>query len=220
MFDVVIPTMWQANDLFLEALESYRDQPLIDRIWIVDNSGGAPRSLRRDDRVEIIRPGSNIYVNPAWNMAVGLGHGPVICLVNDDVVVHEDAWQFMAQQPWNDIGLVGRCMQPRDRAQVRPITIDTSLPVGAQLPGFGTCLWLSRRLWRPIPSLYQVWFGDDWLIQHTGTVHHLESTWITGDMSRTIDAQPSDSVIRRRIDLDTRNAHRYLMRSAPQEFPS
>ena len=82
-------------------------------------------------------------------------------------------------------------------------------PIGGQSYAFGVCMFIKRTSYRVIPSLYQIWFGDDYLIQHCKNIYTLKTSKIKGEISKTIVAFDKESDVNKRIVLDSRNAYKF-----------
>jgi hypothetical protein len=68
---------------------------------------------------------------------------------------------------------------------------------------------MKRSSYRVIPSLYQVWFGDDYLIQRCKNIYTLKTSKIYGEISKTIIASDIKTEIQKRIDLDAKNVYKH-----------
>jgi hypothetical protein len=65
---------------------------------------------------------------------------------------------------------------------------------------------MHRNTYKVIPSLYQIWYGDDYLAQHAKNVYGINSNRIKGNISETLKKfkNPNDDVSKR-IELDSKN---------------
>ena len=219
--DVVIPTMWKEPN-FVEYLKKYCVCKSVKKLYIIDNS----RSDRpvdpifNDEKIEIIDHGKNIYVNPAWNEGYYRSTSEVICLLNDDIDVDVSLFEDISNLDFTDIDLIGVHLKgsvdnfhivehPDKEEKIFRLAVNKSQPIGGQSYAFGVCMFIKRSSYKPIPSLYQVWFGDDYLIQNCENIYCLRTSKIKGEISKTIVSAIKTSDIQKRIDLDTRNAYRY-----------
>jgi hypothetical protein len=70
-------------------------------------------------------------------------------------------------------------------------------------------MFIKRSAYKVIPSLYQIWYGDDYLIQRNKNIYALKTSKITGEISKTIVAFDKNTDIQKRIILDSKNAYRF-----------
>lgn len=86
MISVIIPTMWEADELnhMLPALNAH---PLIGEIILIDNApekkNEATCSL---SKVTYVTFGKNIYVSPSWNHGWKVAKYDKLLIINDDVM--------------------------------------------------------------------------------------------------------------------------------------
>jgi hypothetical protein len=71
-------------------------------------------------------------------------------------------------------------------------------------------MFIKRSSYRVIPSLYKIWYGDDYLIQKCKNIYALKTSKIKGEISKTITAFDKDSDIQKRIELDSKNAYKFF----------
>ena len=55
------------------------------------------------------------------------------------------------------------------------LNIDKTQPIGGQAYAFGICMFIKRSSYKVIPSLYQIWFGDDYLVQRNENIFALKT---------------------------------------------
>lgn len=220
--DLVIPTMWAART-FVDALNTYCLTESVNSIIIVDNNRAArPDSqILLNPKIQIIDYGRNIYVNPAWNEGVAKATSDIVGLINDDICVEAEVFDLVLEQDFSKIGLLGVDLRGahdnytigrRDylKDTITPLNYKKSDPIGGQAWAFGICMFVRRDRYIPIPSLYQVWYGDDYLAQHVGNIYTLSTNRITGKISETLVKHNSPrSDIARRIQLDSKNLIRF-----------
>ncbi len=90
-FSVIIPTMWYSNQL-MQMIPVYQKCNLIAEIIIINNNKSLTPEyfLNKNNlqKLKMISPDANIFVNPAWNLGVShASHTPI--LANDDIIVSE-----------------------------------------------------------------------------------------------------------------------------------
>lgn len=221
--DVVIPTMWKSASL-TDCLEKYCSVDSINKIIIVDNNHrDRPRNnVLSHERIEFVSYGRNIYVNPAWNEGYYRSSADILCLLNDDIFVEPSVFDFVANLDFKNIDIIGVHLRgsidnyhivdhPDGEEKLIKMRVDKSQPIGGQAYAFGVCMFIKSTSYRVIPSLYKIWYGDDWLIQRANNIYALKTNKIHGEISKTIvdETKNRNSDIQRRIDLDSANVYRY-----------
>lgn len=219
--NVTIPTMWK-EPKFVEYLESYCDSKYVQKIILIDNNHTErPKSdIFKNEKIELVSYGRNIYVNPAWNEGYYRSASDILSIINDDIFVHEDIFKFMSELDFSEIDIIGvhlkdgitnyRITQHPDlKEELIKLNVNKMHPIGGQSFAFGVCLFVKRSSYRPIPSLYKIWYGDDYLIQRCKNIYTLKTSKITGEISKTIVAFDKNSDIQKRIQLDSLNAFKF-----------
>lgn len=221
--NVVIPTMWKESN-FLRYLENYSKNNCINKIILIDNNHRErPISeLFKNSKIEIISYGRNIYVNPAWNEGYYRSDTDVICFLNDDIFVESGVFDFMSKLDFTDIDIIGVHLKgsvdnyhivghPDKEEMLIKLNLNKSQPIGGQAYAFGVCMFIKRSSYKIIPSLYQIWYGDDYLVQRNNNIYALKTSKIHGEISKTIvlGTKNKNSDIQKRIDLDSLNAYKF-----------
>lgn len=216
--------MWMAKNT-LAALHSYCTNPKIAKIILIDNNVKMrPKQfadLACNAKIHCVSYGRNIYVNPAWNEGYYRSTADIMAIINDDIVVADDVFDLVLQhrvQPGDLIGVNLRGRQDNYRIddiidtqeEIVKLKYNKSVPIGGQAWAFGICLFMHRKTYRVIPSIYQIWYGDDYLAQHAKNIYAINSNRIKGTISETIKKfnDPNDE-ISKRIELDSKNFLRF-----------
>ena len=221
MIDVIIPTMWYVNG-FDRTLEQYQKHPLINKVIVIDNNKQKkPKNLTATKKLEIVSYGRNIYVNPAWNEGFLRSKSNIIAIINDDVRVDSSIFDLVVKfqpKPGDLIGVDLRGRQNNYKIddfidteeKISKLNYDDTSPIGGQAWAFGICMFMHRETYQTIPSLYQVWYGDDYLTQRAKSVYVINSNKIKGNISETLTKfKDPNSDINKRIELDSKNLLRY-----------
>lgn len=219
--DVVIPTMWCDGD-FIENLEAYCSYQSIHKIYLIDN-----RRLKRpesnvfmDPKLHLIAPYQNIYVNPAWNEGFNRSDANTLCLLNDDIFVEQDLFDYIRGLDMSKIDIIGSYLKGTidnfhinsdfyKNDELLKLNVNKKQPIGGQCYAFGVCMFIKRSSYRPIPSLYKIWYGDDYLVQNCEEVYAIKTNKIRGGISKTLTDNTLKGISDKRINLDTHNAYRY-----------
>lgn len=204
--DLIIPTMWK-DPQFHEYLQSYVKCKAINKIIIIDNDSENKQTIPISDKIEVISYGENIFVNPAWNLGYKKSKSEIICILNDDVFVENDVFEYVNNLSFDDIDVIGTNINPIDDEnliEIEKIKLDKSKRIGSQYLGFGVCMFMPRKNYKIIPPEYKIWFGDDYLLGHLNNIYYLNTDKISGKLSTT--ANLSNPTINRRIHEDIKNA--------------
>ena len=218
MIDVVIPTMWMAKD-FDQALGIYVKHHKIAKVIVIDNNRKSrPQwSVLNHVKVELVSYNRNIFVNPAWNEGYYRAQSHVLGIINDDIVVSADVIDMVSDFPFEAGDLIGVNLRGRQNnyriddyidtaEEIVRLNYDDTKPIGGQAWAFGICMFMLRESYHEIPSLYQVWYGDDYLAQRSKRVFAINSNRIKGTISETLTKfNDPDSEINCRIELDSKN---------------
>lgn len=219
--DIVMPTMWMVPGI-TENLESYAACTAVNKIIVIDNNPAQrpAHAVFNHSKVELVSYGRNIYVNPAWNEGYRRSQADVICILNDDISVHDDIWRLASTTDFSAIDIIGVHLKGsadnfhidrfEDNAdRIQRLNYDRTQPIGGQAWAFGICMFIKRSSYHVIPSLYQVWFGDDYLVQNCENIYVLSTNKIKGEISGTLSQHDERSDLYKRIKLDTQNAYTY-----------
>jgi len=221
--DIVTPTMWRGVG-FIDQLKEYCSCDSVKNIFLIDND----KSKRPNDKIlqhpkiKIICYGKNIFVNPAWNEGYYRSKADVICFLNDDLQIDIDIFDTMSQLDFTNIDIIGVHLKgsvdnfhvvnhPDKKEELIRMNIDKTQPIGGQAYAFGCCMFIKRSSYKVIPSLYQVWYGDDYLVQKNENIFALKTSKIRGEISKTIVdlTKNKKNEVQKRIDLDTINAYKF-----------
>jgi len=218
---VTIPTMWK-EPKFVGYLEKYCESKYIQKIILVDNNHlERPKSdIFNHKKIELVSYGRNIYVNPAWNEGYYRSNSDILSLINDDIFVNDDIFKFMSELNFSEIDIVGVHLKdgitnyhitnhPDQKEELIKLNVNKMQPIGGQSFAFGVCLFVKRTSYTVIPSLYKIWYGDDYLIQRCKNIYTLKTSKITGEISKTLVAYDKRSDIHKRLTLDSSNAFRF-----------
>lgn len=225
--DIVIPTMWRSKQL-IDCLPDYVANEAINKIIIIDNDyrKRPKHPILANSKIELVNYGKNIYVNPSWNEGYYRSTQQVLGIINDDIIVDGDVFRDIAHTDFANIDLVGVHLQstpdnynigihPDKKDTLFKLNVNKNEAIGGQSYAFGVCMFVKRKSYSVIPSLYQIWFGDDYLVQKCENIYCLKTSRIKGEISKTLVSLESNKDISDRIVLDCINAsnHGHLRNS-------
>lgn len=222
MIDIIIPTMWFVND-FEKSLQTYVNHNSINKIIIIDNNKTKRPSydILKNQKIDIISYGRNIFVNTAWNEGYFRSSSKIIGILNDDINVSSEVFDMIINFGLSSGDLIGVNLQGRQnnykiddfidtKEEIVKINYDPKRPIGSQSWAFGICMFMLRESYKIIPSLYQVWYGDDFFAQKSKNIYVINSNKIKGTISETLTKfNDPDSDISKRIELDSKNLLAY-----------
>lgn len=216
MIDIIIPTLWKSNlKIFLNCLESYIKNVNVKNIIVIDNDfKNRPKDkILQDKKITLYRPHKNIFVNPAWNYGVYKASSDIICLLSDDVFVNDNILNHISTLNFDDIDILGCRISNEDQLNIKKIAVNNTTNLGSQHYGFGCCMFMKRVKYNNIPSLYKIWFGDDFLVLNSNTTFTINFPETDVKFSQTINSFSSDSYVKKRIEIDINNARRFLYKN-------
>lgn len=213
MIDLIIPTMWKF-DLFPKFLEKYVEYKNINKILIIDNFyQNKPKNLLENEKIKYYKQSHNIFVGPSWNIGFDRSSSDFICILNDDIFLQEKILNFVLTQDFSKIDIIGSNINSKNNIPfLEKISINKKIPLGSQFYNFGTCMFMERKKYSRIPSLYKCWFTDDYLVHQYENIYRVsffsEENCKYGS-SNTINS--TNNNIQNRIKLDCINAKKYLL---------
>lgn len=213
MIDLIIPTMWRSKN-FLDCLEKYVKNANIKNIIIIDNDYvKRPKINFSNEKIKIFKFTNNVFVNPAWNFGVSKAESDIICILNDDICISNDIFDLISKTDFEKekIDLIGSLLVDRKTPlKLSSTNINKKIFIGDQYTGFGTCMFLKREKYVEIPSLYKIWFGDDFLVKNAKNI--LTVPLNIKMCSETINSSydTEREILKKRIILDAKNAKKYL----------
>lgn len=222
MIDIIIPTMWFASE-FEKTLESYVKHPNVNKIIIIDNNkNNNPQfPILKHKKIDVISYGRNIYVNPAWNEGVSRSTSKIIGIINDDIIVSSEIFDMISNFDLHNGDLIGVNLRGyqdnykiddyiNTKEEIIKLNYDDQNPIGSQAWAFGICMFMLRTSYSKIPNLYQIWYGDDYLAQHSKNIFAINTNKIKGKISETLTKfNDPNCDVSKRIELDSKNLLRF-----------
>lgn len=185
--------MWRSS-LTDRLLKEYNDCNLVEEIVIIDNDTSARNvDLTRYDKVVHIEEPENTFVNPAWNKGVELCKNEDIIISNDDILFDVSKYLSVisrSEVKWDLLGLYGGSFK---KIRGRYGFSDCKIEPGSSLKAGWGCMFLCKKSkWKPIPSVYKIYAGDDWIVANQENVHQIhvdvEGHWGTTSESSDLVA--------------------------------
>jgi len=165
-YSVIVPTMWRVADQFVEFVGKLCEHKSVNEIIIIDNNNTKTPSAGLDHpKIRMLDFGTNIFVNPAWNVGVETSKNDKLCIVNDDVVFDTDLFDKLKNMLNEDNGVFGLCPGEPDFSQppITTKTIDIVPWAGEHTYGFGCLMFINKKSWVPIPDGLDIYYGDNFI---------------------------------------------------------
>ena len=165
---VVIPTM-QKNKMFLDNLvKTLNVDVTVDEIIVIDNS--CKGYSFDSDKLKVIVPEENLYVNPSWNLGVKTAKNEIVALLNDDITIPENFCEKVYSLFNETTGIIG---MSKDFVEDKPFSPDDNIKLSddlylkeiTYLPwNFGIMMFFRKDAFVEIPKDLKVYYGDNWMI--------------------------------------------------------
>lgn len=194
-FSVIIPTLWKSkriNKLLFDLIKC----EFVDEIILIDNGGKFFEYFEALDKVKLVQPDENMYVNPSWNLGVKLAKNNSIALVNDDINFNPNIFGIIDSKVLDEVGIIGmgegNYKEPID--EERGPYLDIWQP-GINDWGWGCMILLKKQNWLEIPNEIKIWYGDN-IIKDVNPAPKacLRNFRIETEMSTTSDEKQWDEV--------------------------
>jgi hypothetical protein len=153
-----------------------------------------------DDDIILVKPSSNIFVNPAWNLGVAISKNDTICLLNDDISINLTA---LFNNIPTDYGMIGF---DANRNLTQTVNADNDIwdfeETSCRSLGFGCMMVMPKEYYEMIPPELQIYFGDDmlyWLNKDffKRKVYNVKNLRAMGELSRT--SKPYEHILQTEV---------------------
>lgn len=206
-FSVIIPTIW-ASEYTTPLLEELSNSEFVGEIILIDNTDYIlyPKQGWDFDKVKLIKENKNTYVNPSWNKGVLEAKYNYVTICNDDILFNPNEYFYYINQALNilDVGFIGSHSQNyEDKLNDAEIELyDNKTNTG----GWGCLFSFNKSIWKPIPDVLKIWYGDNWIHGTNPNIFQLRGIRIQTKMSTSSDREDVRDV----RDNDTIEWHRLL----------
>lgn len=181
-FSVIIPTLWKSNYIY-KLLDDLNNSEYVGEIILIDNSNEYNKFIKKEyDKVKLITPDKNLYVNPSWNLGVNTAKYDNLAICNDDINFSTEVFEYISKNI--DDKIIG---QYTDNFYLEKYSNDFILENVSYRPsGWGCLFFLKKANWINIPDVLKVACGDDFLIdQFKDNVYSIKNLKIDGVISAT-----------------------------------
>lgn len=188
-FTIIIPTMWKHPSYLMEMLKRYVANDLVTQVVIIDNDTKNKPNIKHNPKIEYFECGSNLYVNPSWNIGVILAYSKRVIIANDDILISNlnEVLSFIIKNlKQNEVfGIDKSCYYGKSNA--------LELVEASKMEyGFGTFMAMFKKSYVRVPKEFKVWYGDNFQFNKNtsytikgvkiktpmqGTTSHLDLSW-------------------------------------------
>jgi len=194
-YTIVIPTLWKSKRI-TKLLFDLTKCEFVDEIVLIDNNGKFFEHFEALDKVKLIQPDRNIYVNPAWNLGVKHAKNNCIALLNDDINFNTNIFELITEQILTNYGIIGM-----GEGNYKGIIDEEKGPYidvwksGINDGGWGCFIMLHKKYWLDIPENIKIWYGDNFIKDvNQAPKGCLRNFKIETEMSTTSDEKEWDEI--------------------------
>jgi len=187
-FSVIIPTIWK-SEYTMQLLERYLNCDKVGEVILINNNKAETPQISIHDKLKVITPNENIYVNPAWNMGVQLSSYDNITISNDDILFNVDEYFYYLEQKHDllQLGYIGSHNDNYSLTQSKEIVIIELYDNKTNTGGWGCLFSFNKKLWKPIPEQLKIWYGDNCIHETNKLILQLNGIAIETRMSTSSD---------------------------------
>ena len=162
---VVIPTLQKNLELLNNLVKNLSEDESVSEIIVIDNS---IKDYSYDSqKLRVIVPETNMFVNPSWNFGVKEAKEEIVALLNDDITLPKDFCKSVVEQMSSGIGIVGfhrDFVENIQEIKEQPVLADLKLEKAEGRCGFfGIAMFFYKSSYIEIPEDIKIFWGDDWL---------------------------------------------------------
>ncbi len=159
---IVIPTLQKRTDVLELLVKNLNSDKAVGEIIIIDNSTkGLDFSY---EKLRVIIPESNIFVNPSWNLGTKEAKYEIVGLLNDDIIIAPNSCKKVLDElnKHKNIGAIAFDFDdiiPVKDIQEEPKEMDYTISKAEFVAGgYGMALFYRKELYKPIPETMKIWF--------------------------------------------------------------
>jgi len=162
---VVIPTLQRKKELLINLIKNLEKDESVKEIIVIDNS---TKGLDyKSEKLNLIIPKENLYVNPSWNLGVKEAKTDIIALLNDDIIIPDNFCSAILSKMTKETGAIGAnvdYIEIIDEIKENPPLDNLTLEkVNYRNPHWGIMIFFYKENYKPIPEDVKIFHGDDWI---------------------------------------------------------
>lgn len=162
---VVIPTLQKNLELLNNLVKILANDDSVAEIIVIDNS--TKGYSFENDKVRVILPEENLFVNPSWNLGVREAKEEIVALLNDDITIPENLCKNVILQMHEGMGVVGFHRDfVTNTPEIKPTPASTEIVLEkatGRCGYFGVAMFLYKTSYFEVPEDIKIFWGDDWL---------------------------------------------------------
>jgi len=185
MFSIVIPTLWKSTRIH-KLLSGLIECASVGEIILIDNNSKFFNYYESLNKVKLIQPKENLYVNPSWNLGIKLAQYDYIGLCNDDIEFDSTIFDILIS---NSESISNKAIGMHSGNYHLNFSQEIKLvPTTDRNWGWGCLILIEKKNWINIPENIKIWCGDDFIF-HNKLIqcYNLEGLLIQTEMSTTSD---------------------------------
>lgn len=166
-FSIIIPTIWKSQNLH-NILKGCYECPWIHEVILIDNDSKNKFEIETNDKLILVQPNKNLYVNPSWNLGVRMAKYDKVMIVNDDIQFPwGDLFNFYMDMTtrgglkFEDLGFIGMHSENYSGGG-NYMTIENYENITNKF-GWGCLFFFHKKWYRLIPEQLKIWYGDNFL---------------------------------------------------------
>lgn len=164
MISIIMPTLWKGEH-YKKMLPQLNLHPLVGEIIIVDNdTNSTNKEILKLDKIKHLPQSENIYVNPAWNLAVKEIRFDSLCLYSDDVFFDINVLDSIHPLLIPENGIFTFSNDSIFVSEEQIYIAEWEQKNITPSVGFhyrsGICMFMHKESYYPIPKNYKVYYGD------------------------------------------------------------
>lgn len=164
MISVIMPTLWKGEH-YKEMLPKLDNHPLVGEIVIVDNdTSSTDQEIFKLKKLKYLPQKENVYVNPAWNLAVAEIKYDRLCLYSDDVLfdigVLDPLYDLLSPQNGIFTFSSESIFVSEESAYIAEWEQKAIKPTNGFHYRSGVCMFMHKQSYYPIPEKYKIYYGD------------------------------------------------------------
>lgn len=164
MISVIMPTLWKGEH-YKRMLPQFNQHPLVGEIFIIDNEiTSTNKEILNLNKVKHLPQSKNIFVNPAWNLAVNKISFDRLCLYSDDVLfdisVLNDIYPLLTSKNGTFTFASDSIFESEDKVYIAEWERKLIKPSIGFHYRSGVCMFMHKQSYYPIPEKYKVYYGD------------------------------------------------------------
>lgn len=168
---VIIPTVQKTLNILEELLSILERDSCVDEILLINNKPEVPLNFS-SDKIRIITPEQNLYVNPSWNLGIDEIRNNNFVLMNDDMLIGENfCGKIVNSEVFNSentglIGMAGSMIKSFDAlckfSNANPEFTILKNHLGTR--DWGISIFGRKENYYKIPDDLKIIFGDNYLL--------------------------------------------------------